>query len=368
MKKRGLLVVPFVALGIVLAFLLYTIWEKWGPAPGEESLLSVLPSSFFSQGGGVFYTNYAQLKNLTFSPSTPTKPEEAFLEFGQKSAPYDLSTTLFNVFYFPDFASELGISWKSLEEVAWTPYDPIEVVRGSFDWSVLLKRLEEEGFTRKEEGGAVYLDGEYNQESNLSLFGQVAQLQDFLIMEHFSTLKDYPIHRQEVIQGIEGATQSLTETDTWKAYSSYLSQAPSFYLGPAPELADLEGIVRLNPAVNDQNYATYASQRGECLLDGNFEDFCAYSVLNSPGKIEFLLRYKDEKSAQQDLPKLKLALERSYSSVFPGTNFSSLLGNPQVSQEGKFLRVSAHSQVGIKVVQAMVQSRDFGFLYKLARE
>ncbi|MGB9875507.1 MAG: hypothetical protein ACPLOU_05195 [bacterium] len=367
MKKRGFLVVPFIALGIVLAFLVYTILEKWNP-PGEKgNLLSFMPAKIFSECGGVFYTNYAQLKTLTASTMTTTKPEE-FLEFAQKSAPYDLSTSLFRVFYLPDFASELHLSFKDLGEAAWTPYAPIEVVRGSFDWSTLLERMEEEGFQKREEGGAVYLDGSLDPASTLALFGQVAQVEDFLIMEHFSNLKEYPVHREEVLEGIKGTSQSLTETDFWKEYAPFLENAPSFYLGPAPVLPNLEGIVKLNPEVTEENYSAYASERSECLLNGNFQDFCAYSVLNDPGRIEFLLRYKDEGSAELDLKKIKSALERSYSAVFPGTNFSSLLGDPRVSQEGKFLRVSAHTQTGIKIVQAMVQNQDFGFLFKLAQE
>ncbi|MCR4428077.1 MAG: hypothetical protein NUV68_01860 [Caldiserica bacterium] len=365
MKRRGFLVVPFIALGIALAFLVYTILDRWTPPSSREGVLSNLPEKVLSECGGLFYTNYEQLKAL--STSSPTDAGD-FLNFSRVSAPYDLSTSLFRVFYLPDFAAELNLSYRDLKEVAWTPMDPIEVVRGSFDWGTLLKRLEEEGFTRREEGGAVFFDGVFDPASSLSIFGEIAQIEDFLIMEHYSQLKEYPVHREEVVDSIKGNSPSITQTDTWKDYSPFLENAPSFFLGPAPDLPDLEAQVKLNPSVTEENYGTFYKERLESLLSGDFLDFCAYSVLNDPGRVEFLLRYRDESSASQDLPKLKLALERSFSAVLPGTNYSSLLGDPQVSQEGKFLRVSAHAQTGIKVVQAMVQNQDFGFLFRLTAE
>lgn len=365
MKKRGFLVVPFIALGIALAFLVYTILDRWGPSSTSESLLNNLPEKLFTDCGGVFYTNYEKLKTLTTSSPTGA---EGFLAFSQISAPYDLSTSLFRVFYLPDFAAELNLSYLNLKEVAWAPLDPVEVVRGSFDWSTLIKRFEYEGLEKREEGGAIFFDGIFDPSSSLSIFGQIAQIKDFLIMEHYSTLKEYPIHREEIVASIKGESPSLIESDIWADYSSYLENAPSFFLGPAPDLQDLEAQVKLNPAVTEENYSNFFKERLDCLLSGGFLDFCAYSVLNEPGRIEFLLRYVDESSAREDLPKLKLALEKSFSAVFPGTNFSSLLGDPQVSQEGKFLRISAHAQTGIKVVQAMVQNQDFGFLFRLTAE
>lgn len=365
MKRRGFLVVPFIALGIVLAFLVYTILDRWGPSSTREGLLHNLPGNLLTDCGGIFYTNYEQLRTL--STSSPTD-SESFLAFSQASAPYDLSTSLFRVFYLPDFAAELNLSYLDLKEAAWAPMDPIEVVRGSFDWSALLNRFEEEGFEKREEGEAIFFDGVFDPSSSLSAFGQIAQIKDFLIMEHYSQLKEYPVHREEIVASIKGNSPSIIESDLWEDYSSFLENAPSFFLGLAPDLQNLEAQVKINPQVTEENFSAFYKERFDCLLSGNFLDFCAYSVFNEPGRIEFLLRYKDESSAREDLPKLILALEKSFSAVFPGTNFSSLLGDPQVSQEGKFLRISAHAQTGIKVVQAMVQNQDFGFLFRLTAE
>ena len=366
MIRRGLLVVPFIALGIALAFLLYTVLEK--QAAPEENLLSFLPSKILNESGGVFYTNYSLLKTLTQTTSTPTSPEQGFLEFSQKINQFDLGTSLFQVFRLPDFARELSLDWSSLQEVAWTPYSPVEVVRGTFDWQPLLERLEKDGFKKREVGKALLLDGVLDPASALSAFGQVARVEDILIMEHFSTLKEYPVTRETVLESIEGTSQALTQTEAWKDYSPFLKDAPSFFLGPAPDLPNLEEVVSLDPALTEDNYSRIASQRAECLLSGGFLDFCAFSDLKEPGKVVFLLRYKSEQGAQEDAGKIKTAMERSYSSVFRGENFITLFGEPLVSREGKFLRVEVHSRTGIKIVQAMVQDSDFGFLFKLTQE
>lgn len=364
MKRRGFIFVPLVALGIALAFLLYTFFPGEIP-PTSNSLILLLPEKLLSEGGGIFYTNYGLLRQ-TLSPTSNSLAD--VISFSQEIAPFDLGSSLFRFFWLPELSSSLGLNWLKLEEAAWSPRSSLEVVKGLFDYDLLAQELEEAGYASSEQEGAIYLDRAIVSEEELSSLGQVAIVAPFLLMEHFVPDQTSSPTRGEAIRALRGDSPTVGESEIWKAHEPFLRGAPSFYLGPAPASLSLESLLSLDPAASESNWKEKMEERGRYLLSPNFIDFCAFSSLEEAGRVTFILRYENEDSAKADAGKIEGAMRTSYSATYRGENFLSLLGEPQVQLQGNMLRIVSKSANGIKILQGLVKNGDFGFLYRWAAE
>jgi len=366
LNRRWILAISFVAIGIALAFLIYTLVPKESPPPSlPENMVSALPAGLLTEGGGVFYTDYSLLRQ-TFSPTATGS--EALVQFGQVSSPYDLGSSLFRIFWLPDLAEKLKLDWSTLEAVAWSPLIPLEIAKGSFDAPTLDRALINSGYTARLVGTTTYYDSTPSAESELASLGQVVLQPPYMVMEHFYTGPDLKVHREEVLMGLQGEGSRIVDSETWKALAANLQDLPSFFIGPAPVAPGVEALAALDPNSGEIPSTPSVQARAKLLLGPDFLDFAAFPDLNQKGKLTFLLRYKDEASAQADLAKIEPAMADSYSAVFRGETFLTLLGKPQVTVEKNLLRVVVQANTGVKMIQAMVQGGDFGFLYKVVAE
>lgn len=366
LNRRWILAISFVAVGIALAFLIYTLVPKETPPPPlPDSMVSALPAGLLTEGGGVFYTDYSLLRQ-TFSPTATGS--EALVQFGQESSPYDLGSSLFRLFWLPDLAEKLKLDWRTLEAVAWSPMAPLEIAKGSFDALTLDRAFLNSGYTARLVGTTTYYDSALSAESELASLGQVVLQPPYLVMEHFYTGPDTKVHREEVVKGLQGEESRIVDSETWKMLAANLKDLPSFFIGPAPAAPGVEALVALDPNSGEMPSTPSAQARAKLLLGPDFLDFAAFPDLSQKGKLTFLLRYKDEASAQADLAKIEPAMATSYSAVFRGETFLTLLGKPQVTVEKNLLRVVVQANTGVKMIQAMVQGGDYGFLYKVVAE
>jgi hypothetical protein len=245
---------------------------------------------------------------------------------------------------------------------------PLEIAKGTFDSTILGQALENDGYKPRLVGTATFYDSFPSQESELASLGQVALDPPYLVMEHYNVAPDIKIHREEITKALHGEGTLISGTDAWKAFAPSLKGAPSFFLGQAPASPGAEVLVALDPNSPEPPSTPSVQARTKLLLGPNFLDFCAYPDLAQKGKLTFLLRYKDNASAQADQDKIEPAMAISYSAVFGGETFLTLLGKPQATVEGTLLRIVVKSDTGVKSIQAMVQGRDYGFLYKLVAE
>jgi hypothetical protein len=366
-RSRWLLAIPFVALGIALAFLFYTLVPKEaiGPTAEAKPLAAYLPASALAAGGGIFYTDYRILRQTI---TTTTATSSALLEFMQKASPFDLSSSLFQLFNYPDLAQEVKLDWQQLQECAWIPWIPMEIVRGSFDWTTFKTALKNEGYAEEISGQALLYNAPYFESNRFANLGQLAIQGDVLVLEHYSPPPEFTLSRTDILGAFSGTATTVAQTPAWAAFASSLQGVPSFYLGPAPASPGAETLVALDPTATPTNFVQKSQERAKYFLSPSFLDFTAFPELTEKGKVTFLLRYRDEKSAAADRGKIEGGMSSSYSLAFPGETFLALLGTPQVTQEGLFLRVVTHSQNGIKILQAFIQNRDFGFLYQEVAE
>jgi hypothetical protein len=366
-RNRWLLAIPFVALGIALAFLFYTLVPKEanGPTADAKPLATYLPADALTTGGGIFYTDYRLLRQTI---TTTTATNGALLEFIQKASPFDLSSSLFQLFNYPDLAQEVKLDWQQLQESAWIPWIPLEIVRGSFDWTTFKTTLKNEGYAEETSGQALLYNAPYFESNRFAYLGQLAIQGDVLVIEHYSPPLEATLTRTDILKAFNGTATTVAQTPAWAAFTSSLQGVPSFYLGPAPAAPGAEALVALDPTTTATNFLEKSRERAKYFLSPSFLDFAAFPDMAEKGKVTFLLRYQDEKSAAADKNIIANGMSTSYSLVFPGETFLSLLGTPQVTQEGSFLRVVTHSQNGIKILQAFVQNRDFGFLYQEVAE
>ncbi len=360
-----MILIPLVAMGIALAFLLYTFFPGKEISPAASSLIMLMPEKLLTEGGGIFYTNYRLLRQ-TFTPTAEARDE--VISFSQHIAPFELGSSLFRFFWIPELSSSLGLSWVQIEEAVWSPCSSLEAARGSFDYALLAQKMQEAGYSSREEEGVIYLDRSSPSGDELSYLGQAAIASSSLFMEHFVPNQTSSPSRGEAVQALQGKLPRVGESESWKAHEPFLGGAPSYYLGPAPPNPGLESLLSLDPAASEFNWKAKMEERGRYLLNPTFIDFSAFSSLREAGRVTFILRYGDETSAREDAVKIGGAMRTSYSAVYRNENFLSLLGEPQVELQGNVLRVVLKSANGIKILQALVKNQDFGFLYKWVAE
>ena len=328
--------------------------------------MAFLPAESLTKGGGVFYTNYDDLQSAFGTVSTATNG--AMQQFMQETASFSLSSSLFQLFNNAELVEEVKLDWHDLAESAWMPLAPLEVARGSFDWTAMQKALVDAGYTTEPSGQAVLYNAPYSPENPFGNLGELAFSGEFLVMEHYLPYPNQTMFRSDILSAISRTVTSIADSETWIAYSPFLSQAPSFFLGPAPISPGTEQLVSLDPTTTPSNLVERAMKRSAFILGADFLYFCAFPDLADEGKVTFILRYSSEASADADMTKISPGIRSSYSQAFPGETFLYLLGEPLVSREGQFLRVVTRSQTGIKILQAFVLNRDFGFLFKSAAE